>query len=93
MEQLRTIIKAEDASEEAMNNLTTLEHSLKPNIAQNLRQYKDVMSSLIAADLCDRYYYAAGAQQSILRNDKQLDAAIAVLKDSKRYKEILKSEE
>lgn len=89
VEQLRTILKAEDASEEAMNNLTTLEQSLKPNIAQNLRQYKDVMSSLIAADLCDRYYYAAGAQQSILRHDKQLDAAIAVLKDSKRYHEIL----
>ena len=89
VEQLRKILKAEDASEEAMQNLSTLEESLKPDLAKILAQHKDKMSRCINADICDRYYYSAGAQQNALLHDVQLDAAVAVLKDSKRYKEIL----
>ena len=89
VEQLRKVLKAEDASEEAMQNLSALEESLKPNLAKILTQYKDKMSRCINADLCDRYYYSAGAQQNALLHDEQLDAAVAVLKDSKRYRELL----
>ena len=89
VEQLRKILKSENAGDEAMHNVDLLEASLKPDMQKTLTQYKDIMTTCIGADICDRYYYTAGAQQNALLHDKQLDAAIAVLKDEARYKSLL----
>ena len=90
VEQLRKILKADDASPEAMANLDSLEQSIKPDIRKVLTQQQPLMSHFLASDICERYYLYAGALQNALLHDKQLDAAIQVLKDTARYQKILK---
>lgn len=90
IEQLRTLLKTEDMPQAAFDKLKELEESMKPNMAEILPKYREKMKEHLSADICDRYYYNAGAIQNQIQFDKQLEASIAVLKDTKRYKSILK---
>lgn len=90
IEQLRKILKVEGASEEAENSLKALEANLRPDIDRLLLQNKETMTMLLGADLCDRYYYTAGARENMLQHDIQLDAAVALLQDTARYNALLK---
>ena len=90
LEQLRNILNAEQATDEAAAALDVLEQSLSPDMKKLLMQNKETMAPLISSDLCDRYYYTAGARQNLLLHDKQLDAAIEILQDTERYKALLK---
>ena len=54
-----------------------------------MRSHKARMMSLLSAAICERYYYDAGATQNKLLHDKQLDAAVSVLQDQARYRELL----
>ncbi|MBO4730156.1 MAG: PDZ domain-containing protein [Bacteroidaceae bacterium] len=90
VDQLRKILKAEDASDEAMANLDALEQSIKPDIPKVLTQQQTLMSRFLASDICERYYLYAGALQNALLHDKQLDAAVQVLQNPSKYQNILK---
>ncbi|MBO4593977.1 MAG: S41 family peptidase [Bacteroidaceae bacterium] len=87
--QLRSILKAEGSSPEALSALDTVESNLQPDLPALMRSHKARMMSLLSAAICERYYYDAGATQNKLLHDKQLDAAVSVLQDQARYRELL----
>lgn len=50
---------------------------------------KEAVVDLIEKEIASRYYYQEGRIKMSLKNDVEIDEAIAVLKDQKRYKELL----
>ena len=54
-----------------------------------LMDEKDTIINLIELEIAGRYYFQRGKTKMKLRNDDELESAIDLLKDSKRYKEIL----
>ncbi|MEL7222575.1 MAG: S41 family peptidase, partial [Bacteroidota bacterium] len=82
----------EKANEEDLNLTADIQAlQQKINTAQNneLNKYKDVVIDLIEKDIAGRYYYQRGKVQIGLRNDPEVNEAISVLNDEKRYKEML----
>ena len=90
LEQLRKALKAEEASEQSMALVAQFEESLKTDMLSMLDKHRADITRMLTADICERYYYERGAMQSQMRYDKQLEAAIELLADPKRYASILK---
>ena len=54
-----------------------------------IREYRGEIISIIEKEIAGRYYYQRGEVQMGLRNDKEVQEAIAVLNDPTRYNKIL----
>ncbi len=54
-----------------------------------LTKNKDLIIRLIEKEIAGRYYYQRGKVQIGLRNDPEVNEAISILNDDKRYNEIL----
>ena len=55
-----------------------------------IQSYKAEIINIIEKEIAGRYYYQRGVVQMGLRNDKEVQEAIAVLNDPARYAELLK---
>ncbi len=93
--------KAEEALEKALEATKEegydIEAALKAIQAQvdqeqlaAIQGYKAEIISIIEKEIAGRYYYQRGEVQMGLRNDKEVQEAIAVLNDPARYAELLK---
>lgn len=89
VEQMRTVLKAEKASQDSFDRLKEFERSLVPDMAQMLTANRENMRIALSADICERYYYTKGQEQNLLRNDSQLKAALSLLNDIKTYNKTL----
>jgi len=69
-----------------------LEGKLKPVFDRDLDLYKDVISKYLAQEIVKRYYYQKGEVLETLKDDADLEKAIAVLSDKALYNETLKVE-
>jgi carboxyl-terminal processing protease len=54
-----------------------------------MEQYKGDIVEQIEKEIVGRYYYINGKVRHSLRNDPELEEAMAILKDTQRYKDIL----
>ena len=55
-----------------------------------IRQHKKDIIDLIEKEVASRYYYEKGKIQMGLRNDKEIEEAVKVLRDATQYQKILK---
>lgn len=55
-----------------------------------IQSYKEEIINIIEKEIAGRYYYQRGEVQMGLRNDKEVQEAIAVLNDPARYAKLLK---
>lgn len=62
---------------------------LVPEDSVLMEQYREDIIGQIEKEIIGRYYYINGKVQHSLRNDPELEEAVAILKDSLRYKQIL----
>ena len=53
-------------------------------------RYKQEIQKSLEDEIIKRYFYRDGLYQYYLDHDKSVDEAVSVLKNSKRYSEILK---
>mgnify|MGYP001802975176 CR=1 FL=1 len=85
--------KLEDAAEEDGYRISAEVESLRANIAATKRaelmKYESGIVDMIEKQIAGRYYYQKGKVQIGLRNDPEVQEAIAVLKDGARYRSIL----
>ncbi len=82
----------EDANEEALalqSDIDAIKSKIELEKKDDLQEFEDVISRKIEQSIVARYHFETGKTQQRLRNDSEVDAAIALLKDTKRYKEIL----
>ncbi len=69
--------------------LKALRKTFQQSKASDFERYKDELVNEIEKELISRYFYQKGKTQIGLRNDAEVDEAVAVLRDEARYKKIL----
>lgn len=74
-----------DASEE----FTALEKKLNHNLDRDLDYFSKDIKPMIASEIIKRYYFQRGGIIQQLKNDNALKAALKILNDQAKYKEIL----
>lgn len=71
-------------------DLSTLENTLKPNLAKDLRLYKDEITDLLEYEITLRLLYQKGGYAQAVRNDKSIKEAINLLHNKSKYEGMLK---
>mgnify|MGYP006272942619 CR=1 FL=1 len=93
LEKLRETVNEEAYAQLLQADLATLEEKLETQKTGDLMKHRDAIQRMLREEILTRYYYRAGAIEGMLPGDPQVEAAIAVLRDPKRYRGILTGEE
>jgi carboxyl-terminal processing protease len=89
MDDLEKLAKFEGYYDDAKPEFDALAKKLKHNVAKDLDYNKKAIKQLIENDLVTAYYYQGGGIQNSLRFDKQMKAAVSLLNNPTKYKNIL----
>ena len=87
--ELERIVKREKYFERAKNELEMLKNKLANNKESDLQSFKTEISEFLLDEIIGRYYYEEGQLKSSIKDDKQVDKAIEILKDKSMYSSIL----
>ncbi len=86
----KMVKEATDEGYNLGNTVTQLEKKIKEEQRKIVLDNMDVIADLIEKEVAGRYYYEEGSVRIGLRNDKEVEEAIKLLKDTKRYEKYLK---
>lgn len=89
MKLLERTARFEGCYEVAKDEFAALAKKMTGDVSVDLQRFKKDICPLIENDIISRYYYRKGAIEHQLRDDKEVKAALELLADPKRYKEIL----
>lgn len=76
-------------SNSVVNDIKTLQDKIIADRPTELQRSKDAIIKEIEKEIVSRYYYQKGKIHQALDNDPEISEAVAVLKDTNRYKKIL----
>ena len=92
-ESEKLLKKLQKASQKDGYDLTeeiaALQQDIKASKKDALQKNQEVIIDLIEKDVASRFYYQKGKIKMGLRNDKEIEEAIALLNDTARYNSIL----
>ena len=89
LNDLREKAKKEKYFDAIAADLKAAESKLTTEKKAEILSHKKDITDLIEKEISSRYYYEKGKIQMGLRNDKEIDEAIKLLKDVPRYQKIL----
>lgn len=89
LEALQSAAQEEGYSTQLSSDFAATLQKIKAAKADDLVKYKTTIKDLLEREIAKRYYYEEGKIQLGLKNDEEVKTAIAVLKDSDRYRRIL----
>lgn len=89
LENLIKIARFEGYYDEAKAEFEALERKLKHNVAKDLDYNKEMVKQVIENDLVAAYYFQRGTVENMLRKDKQFKAAMELMGDLPRYRQLL----
>ncbi len=89
LEELKKVAAREGYAEEAKKEFAALEAKLSHNEDFDFEHWKTDICRLVEQSLVSTYYYERGAALYGLRDDKNVQAALAVLRSDSRYRQIL----
>lgn len=93
VEKLRKALNKERYADKAMAEaMAAIEKNLKDDKINNLATYKSDIIRTINADIVVRYAYAEGRTANSIAHDKGIAAAVKMLGDSARMKQILSTQ-
>jgi len=81
--------KAEKYYEGSEDLFNKLSQQMTHNIENDLRKFKDEIKQILSFEIVGRYYFDKGKVEYALSNDKEVKAALEVLKNEAQYKSIL----
>ncbi|HON18431.1 MAG TPA: S41 family peptidase [Salinivirgaceae bacterium] len=84
-------LKEEKYEEKLAPEIAALKAKMKQDLQSDLHSFKEEITRLINEEIVSRYYYQKGRIQYFLRDDIELDSAIAILSNLKRYHDILRT--
>ena len=90
LKELVKLSKFEGYYDDAKAEFDALEKKLSHNIAKDLDINKDAVKKLIIDGILPTYYFQKGRIRHSLVSDKQMNEALKLLADSKRYADLLK---
>jgi len=83
--ELLEMAKYEGLDKRANDEFTALKTKLMPDISKSIEENKAEIAELLSLEIIKRYYYQKGEIRYSLRTDKDLKAAIELLKPGGRY--------
>ena len=86
---LRTVAQREGYAQEAKAEIDSLEAKLKHNEDFDYRYWEKQIREAVESMIVENYYYDRGVAEYELRDDKDVEAALKLLRDPKRYNAIL----
>ncbi|WP_101688436.1 S41 family peptidase [Dysgonomonas massiliensis] len=89
MKSLKEVMEFEGYMKTASEEFKALEAKLVPNLDRDLETFKDEIMEQINAEIAKRYYYQKGSFEVVLKNDKGIEKAVGILKDSNTYNDLL----
>ncbi len=89
LELLKQTLKKEKYLKIVEKEIESLSKKLDHDKEQDLITFQDEIREMISEEISSRYYYQKGRIQTALQYDMFLDSALNILKNSKRYQDIL----
>ena len=89
LQDLIETAKKEKYYDGAADAFKTLHADLAHNVNQDLTRFSSDIKDLLRDEIVSRYYYQSGAIKSSLGDDQDIQAALKLLKDPKKYKALL----
>lgn len=89
LKEFKKMIEFEGFATITKEEIESLESKLHANLDHSLAYFKEHVKNLLADEIVKRYYGQEGEIEYNLREDKELIECYNILKDNKRYKEIL----
>ena len=93
LKTLKELAEFEGYMEGASKEFEALEKKLNHNLDRDLDHFSKQIKRFVSQEIVTRYFFQRGACMQRLKNDKQLDKAIEVLKNEEQYAKILSVEE
>ena len=92
LKEIEKVLKREKYYELAKDEFEGLKTKLANDKEKDLKAFKDEVVQFLRDEIVGRYYYEDGQIQTNLKDDKQLDKAVEILKNPAQYKSILSSD-
>lgn len=89
LKELKEVAKEERYYEGAETQYLALEKELTPDKSNDLKKFKDEIKLILENEIISRFHFQNGRIAQSLDQDVDVNEAIAVLKDQKKYKSIL----
>lgn len=89
LDDFEKVLKREKYYDLAKEEFASLKEKLVNDKEQDLKRLKSEVIQFLRDEIVGRYYYEDGQIQTNLKDDKQLDKAIEILKNPEEYKSIL----
>ena len=89
LKTLKEVAEFEGYLKDASDEFKALEKKLNHNLDRDLDTFSKEIKEFIAQDIVTRYFYQRGAVVERLKDDAELDKAVEVLNDTKKYVKIL----
>ncbi|MGM0612899.1 MAG: S41 family peptidase [Bacteroidota bacterium] len=89
LESLKETAEDEMYLESIEKELENLKNELHHDKDNDLKKFRPEIEKLLLSEITGRYYYQKGEIISGLKDDKQTDKAVSLLKDKEAYKKIL----
>lgn len=87
---LKKLVEAiEEDGYDLKDEIASLQQDIKASKKDALQKNQEIIVDLIEKEVASRYYYQRGKIKMSLRNDKEIEEAIALLGDTARYNSIL----
>ena len=89
LKQLKKMLELEGYTEATKEEVEKMENILQHNLDHDLDFFAKDIKRLISDEIIKRYYSQQGSIVYMLRDDADITESLQLLKDSKKYKEIL----
>jgi carboxyl-terminal processing protease len=89
LETLKSTAEKEGLADAFKADLKTIQNTIDTEKKNELYENKEAIISLIEKEIASRYYFQKGRIQIGLRNDEEIQEALAVIKDQTRYNKLL----
>ncbi len=87
---LKKLVEAsEEEGYDLQDEINSLQQDIKSSKKDALQKNRDIITDLIEKEVASRYYYQRGKIKMGLRNDLEIEEAIALLGDTARYRAVL----
>lgn len=89
LEKLKKEAEKEKMISAIQTDIKMIENKIESEKKNELLKHKEAIADIIEKEIVGRYFYQKGKIQVGLKNDKEIKEAVAVINDSKHYKELL----
>ena len=92
LKSLKERAKKEKMLASIEKEIKLIENNIEAEKENDLIENKDAIVNIIEKEIASRYYYQKGKIQVGLKNDEEIKEAIAIINDSDRYQNLLKTQ-